>query len=92
MQGRADNEQARIYAELTPAERELARDWDACAWGSLDVSREDVLARASTLAPESWARFERLVMARLETSPRARQRMCELIAEALQRLIDELEP
>jgi hypothetical protein len=49
MQGRADNEQARIYAELTPAERELARDWDACAWGSLDVSPEDVLARASTV-------------------------------------------
>jgi hypothetical protein len=91
MQGRADNEQARIYAELTSAERELARDWDACAWGSLDVSPEDVLARASTLAPESWARIERLVMARLETS-HERQRMCELIAEALQRLIDELEP
>ena len=70
--------------------RAPARDWDACAYGSLDVSREDVLARAAALPPESSARLERLVMARVEVS-RERQRMCKGIAEVLKRLRDQLE-
>ena len=90
MQGRATEAEARIYSELTPAERALARDWDACACGSLDVSREDVLTRAVALTREGRARLERLVMARVEVS-RERQRMCEAIAEVLKRFRDRLE-
>ena len=73
-----------LLRELTPAERALARDWDACACGSLDVSRDDVLTRAVALTPESRARLERLVMARVEGlrvcvngwRPRARDNVC----------------
>jgi hypothetical protein len=47
-------------------------------------------ARAAAFTPESRARFNRLLMARVEAS-RERQRVCEELADVLKRLKEQLE-
>jgi hypothetical protein len=44
------------YANLTPGVREILRDFDAYAWGSLDVSLEQALGRLHELTPEEPVR------------------------------------
>ncbi len=78
-------------AHLTPEERELLRDFDAYAWGSFDVSGEDVLRRGTERTPEGLARVGAVLMERVRAS-RERQRRHEHDIETLQRLMDRLEP
>lgn len=63
-------------AKLTPAEREILRDLDAYAWGSLDVREQDVRDRFAELASDERERVAAVLARRVEAS-RARQRAYE---------------
>ena len=77
-------------AKLTLGVREAARDADALAWGSLDVTREDVLSRVRALTPEEGIQLDGVLTGRVEAS-RVRERRHERTAEVLRCLIERLE-
>jgi hypothetical protein len=84
--------------KLPPEVREAARDVEAYCWGSLDVSREDVLAHFRALAPEAVAQLQGVMKEQVKAS-RVRQRRCErralahqLSAKVLRLLMKRLKP
>jgi hypothetical protein len=63
---------------LTPEEREVLRDFDAYAWGSLDVSCEQVASQMHDLTPEGLERVGAVLQERARVS-QERQRSYEEI-------------
>lgn len=78
-------------ANLTPQEREILRDFDAYAWGSLDVSHAQLRSQVHDLTPEGVERVGAVLMQRVRTS-QARQREYARIIESHKRLMDLLDP
>ncbi len=71
-----------LDAELTTEEREALRDLEARAWGSQDVSEEELQSRLDALTPRQWKRVGAASLARMEAS-RKRQLALE---EGIERL------
>jgi hypothetical protein len=86
-------------ANLTAEEREIVRDFDAYAWGSLDVSLEQLLSKLHELTPEGRKRVGAAIgervratqgrernLEQLEPSVARLERLTELLEELIERL------